>query len=448
TPATGFSFIDGTDSSSSDPRIQIEEAGNYSITLIASNECEADTLAMPIEFSASKAPTVDILPVDPACDQLTYQPTVDLNGNADNVSWTISGDGNFSSSDLVPSGIVLPPGDYTAMLEVSNICGTGSDVDSTIQVFERPRVILRPVDPVCRTGSPFEIDFSTNDTTGFWSGSGVTPEGLFDPNASGVIVGTNTLTYTVGVDACQVMRTLDIIVRDAVALDIGRDTAVCEETDRFFLTGMPVGGTWTGPGILDSLSGEFDPDAAGAGRHEINYAFFDAGNDCLAQTTKDIEVQALPDINFAADTLFLCASGDSYRIEDNIELDLEAANGRGIWTGQGITDSLRGVFQTNDNFLGTVNVFYTYRTSLGCQSSQRLSVTLTELINVSAQRDVAACVTDSTTRLLVTPDFGDWSAINNANPIEENTGVVAINDAGSYEYVYTLFPGTSCQSTD
>ncbi|MEN0048177.1 MAG: PKD domain-containing protein [Bacteroidota bacterium] len=448
TPATGFSFIDGTDSNSSDPRIQIEEAGNYSITLIASNECEADTLAMPIEFSASKAPTVDILPVDPACDQLTYQPTVDLNGNADNVSWTISGDGNFSSSDLVPSGIVLPPGDYTAMLEVSNICGTGSDVDSTIQVFERPRVILRPVDPVCRTGSPFEIDFSTNDTTGFWSGSGVTPEGLFDPNASGVIVGTNTLTYTVGVDACQVMRTLDIIVRDAVALDIGRDTAVCEETDRFFLTGMPVGGTWTGPGILDSLSGEFDPDVAGAGRHEINYAFFDAGNDCLAQTTKDIEVQALPDINFAADTLFLCASGDSYRIEDNIELDLEAANGRGIWTGQGITDSLRGVFQTNDNFLGTVNVFYTYRTSLGCQSSQRLSVTLTELINVSAQRDVAACVTDSTTRLLVTPDFGDWSAINNANPIEENTGVVAINDAGSYEYVYTLFPGTSCQSTD
>ncbi|MEM8526562.1 MAG: PKD domain-containing protein [Bacteroidota bacterium] len=448
TPATGFSFTGGTNVSSSNPQIQIEEAGDYRVTLITTNECKADTLATPITFSASKSPTVDILPVDPACDELTYQPTVNLNGNADNVSWTIEGDGSFSSNQLVPNDIVLPPGNYTATLEVSNICGTGSDVDNTIQVFERPRVILRPVDPVCRTGSPFEINFSTNDTTGFWSGSGVTPEGEFDPNASGVVIGTNTLTYTVGVAACQVVRTLDIIVRDAIALDIGRDTALCAETGSFFLTGTPMGGTWTGPGILDSLSGEFDPNTAGAGRHEINYAFFDAGNDCLAQTNKDIEVQALPEINFEADTLFLCASGDSYRIEDNIELDLEAANGRGVWTGQGITDSLRGVFQTNDDFLGTVNVFYTYRTSLGCQSSQRLSVTLTELINVSAQRDVAACVTDSTTRLLVTPDFGTWSTATGTNPIEENTGVVTINDGGSSAYVYTLFPGTSCQSTD
>ncbi|MEL6944423.1 MAG: hypothetical protein AAFO82_17315, partial [Bacteroidota bacterium] len=402
-----------------------------------------------IEFSASKTPTVDILPVDPACDQLDYKPTVNLNGNADVVNWTVEGTRSFFSNDLVPDGFLLPPGEYIATLEVSNICGTGSDVDSTIQVFEQPRVILRPIDPICRTGSPFEIDFETSDTiTDFWSGSGVTPDGFFDPQASGVIVGTNTLTYTVGVDACQVTRTLDIIVRDAIALDIGKDTALCAETDRLFLSGSPAGGVWQGPGILDSLSGEFDPDVAGAGRHEINYVFFDAGNDCIAQATKDIEVQALPEINFAADTLFLCASGDSYRIEDNIDLDLVAANGRGIWTGQGITDSLRGVFQTNDDFTGTVNVFYTYRTSLGCQSSQRLSVTLSEIIEVSAQRDVAACVTDSTTRLLVTPDFGTWAAVTGSNPIEENTGIVAINAAGSSAYVYSLFPGTSCESTD
>lgn len=46
---------------------------------------------------------------------------------------------------------------------------------------------------------------------------------------------------------------------------------VCLTTAPYRLRGYPFEGTWSGPGITDALTGEFSPQVAGAGLHEITY---------------------------------------------------------------------------------------------------------------------------------------------------------------------------------
>jgi len=48
-------------------------------------------------------------------------------------------------------------------------------------------------------------------------------------------------------------------------------TTVCQSLAAFDLQAAPPGGSWSGPGIIDTLAGTFDPDTAGPGTHTIRY---------------------------------------------------------------------------------------------------------------------------------------------------------------------------------
>ncbi|MBK8340803.1 MAG: gliding motility-associated C-terminal domain-containing protein [Flavobacteriales bacterium] len=51
----------------------------------------------------------------------------------------------------------------------------------------------------------------------------------------------------------------------------GPSSAICQSAAAFALTATPPGGSWSGPGILDTLLGTLDPDTAGPGIHTILY---------------------------------------------------------------------------------------------------------------------------------------------------------------------------------
>ena len=83
----------------------------------------------------------------------------------------------------------------------------------------------------------------------------------------------------------------------------------CETSVIILDGGFPIGGSYSGPGVTDSL---FDPSMAGIGTHTITYSFSD-GNNCSdsIQTTIDV-LQRNPDpINILASNYEICNGNSS-----------------------------------------------------------------------------------------------------------------------------------------
>ncbi|TXI78113.1 MAG: T9SS type B sorting domain-containing protein [Flavobacteriales bacterium] len=113
----------------------------------------------------------------------------------------------------------------------------------------------------CPGTSPFWIVDNT-PAGGTWSGPYITPDGLFDPAATGSYV----VTYSAG--ACSDTKTINV---DEITGQTLLDT-VCQSTYPFDIAVQPWGGRWYGAGIVDSLYGTFDPDEAEGGTHLLTYA--------------------------------------------------------------------------------------------------------------------------------------------------------------------------------
>ncbi|WPP49450.1 T9SS type B sorting domain-containing protein [Catalinimonas niigatensis] len=90
----------------------------------------------------------------------------------------------------------------------------------------------------------------------------------------------------------------------------GFTSPYCETDGLVVLTGTPLNGIFTGPGIADNGDGtaNFDPSAAGEGTHMITYSFTDV-NGCTAQSSQTVVVNdcTLPlNANFIADVTNVC----------------------------------------------------------------------------------------------------------------------------------------------
>ncbi len=450
-PTDGINFFPGTDETTPDAQLVFQETGLFNIQLEAINECAIDTFtfAQPIEIQ--KTPTISLSPVEPSCELLSYQPTVEISETISGIIWEVSGSQSFFSTDLAPDDFNFPPGNYTVKVSVENRCGIASAIDSTIIVYDRPDVNLFPVNPQCSNGLPIELPFSSSDTSGIWTGSGVTNNGIFDPQDTSVDIGVNSLIYTAGVQGCQATDTLDVEVRAAIEVNVGIDTAICYSEENLLLLSTPSGGLWRGDGIINN-NGIFNPSNAGVGTHQLTYEVFDDANACFASATKTVEVEALPSLDISQDTLFLCVNETSINLNENLNINIEGSPGVTIWRGLGITDSLTGRFNTrlvDSTGRNTTSISLTYKTNqLGCQAMDNVSIALRPLDTVTVQQDLAVCITDGLVRLNATPSFGSWTSINTNNPIDERTGIVELEQGGQYEYIFSIFENSSCTSKD
>lgn len=97
---------------------------------------------------------------------------------------------------------------------------------------------------------------------GIWEGIGVSPEGLFDPTNEGSF----DLIYTL--NGCQ--DTLLMNVAD-IAGQFVLDT-LCQSNWADTIPFSPLGGVWSGPGIIDTLFGVFDPHEVAPGLQLLNYS--------------------------------------------------------------------------------------------------------------------------------------------------------------------------------
>ncbi len=125
---------------------------------------------------------------------------------------------------------------------------------------------------------------------GTFSGPGITDNGngtaSFNPATAGA-GGPYSITYTYSDGTCSNsdVQTVTVNALPTVSFS-GLALTYCTTDAAVTLTGSPVGGTFSGPGITGNT---FDPAAAGAGTHSITYTYTDV-NGCSNSSSQNVTV--------------------------------------------------------------------------------------------------------------------------------------------------------------
>ncbi len=446
TPAGGI--WSGTSNASDDaisPAGQLDPSrlnpGTYTFRYSAgSAECpNEDQLTIEI----LEPPTVDLRPIDPACESLTFnaQGLVRYSGTIDTYQWTFTGGNPATSSDPTPSGVTFAnPGTAKVVIEVDGACGAQAD-SIEIDIQSNTAVSIDPVNgPICSGSSP--ITLSADVPGGIWTGNGISDrfDGIFDPGR--VNPGqTYTITYTIENGACSNSATTDIQVVASENVTI-QDASFCEDSAPRAIQVNPGGGTWSGSGI-EPTTGVFDPASVGPGNYTVEYMFVDANN-CEVTGSAEVQVDALPTIS-TLDTLELCESDFDLNLPQAFNFQVDPSGGSTSWSGPGVINS-NGTFNASDGGLsqGNYTLFIRYtRNECVVIDSAVVKIIQPEALMVSP--DTTVCADGSLLQLEANLSGGVWSGPA-VNPSE---GTVDLDRAGggTFTYTYTFGQNTSCEQS-
>ena len=123
-------FGDGNTSNSPDPEHTYSQGGDYSITLLATNECGTDTLEQMITLSGA-APTPNLsASIDTGCAPLSVTFDGGVPGTVTNWQWAFPGGMPDSSTEPNPTVVYQQPGMYDVNLTVGNAFGENSQEET------------------------------------------------------------------------------------------------------------------------------------------------------------------------------------------------------------------------------------------------------------------------------------------------------------------------------
>ena len=224
--------------------------------------------------------------------------------------------------------------------------------------------------PYTLTGAPFG---------GTFVGSGITGDDFIPADASS---GIQTIEYTyTDPFGCTSNDEQQVTVNELPVVTFsGLAASYCENASNVPLTGNPVGGTFSGTGIVGS---SFSSVSAGTGIHTITYTYTD-GNTCTNTTSQQVTVNAVP-------LPIITPSGTS-EICDGDNLVLNAGGGYSVYNWSNSTNGQT----TNVTQAGSYNVIVT--TAAGCSGTSpavQVVVNLPPVVDLGA--DTIICTASSLT---------------------------------------------------
>jgi len=425
-PAGGFFSGDGIVDSAIgtfDPAVAGVGIHTITYTFTDGNNC---TNSSTVDIEVFALPVVNVTG-GPFC--IDEMPT-DLVGTP--TGGTFSGDGitNASTGTFDPATAGVGTHTITYTYTDGNNCTNSNTLD--VEVYDLPMVSV--------TGGSFCIDELPTDlvgipTGGTFSGDGITDAtaGTFDPATAGV--GTHTITYTfTDGNNCTNSNTADV---EVFALPVVTVTGgpFCIDELPTNLMGTPMGGTFSGDGITDAITGTFDPATAGVGIHTITYTFTD-GNNCTNSNTVDIEVFDLPVVT---------VTGGPFCI-DELPTDLVGSPTGGTFSGDGITDSSTGTFNPATAGVGIHTITYTFTDGNNCTNSSTLDVEVFALPVVTISGG-SFCIDEMPADLVGTPTGGIFSG---DGITDSSTGTFdpATAGVGTHIITYTFTDGNNCTNSN
>lgn len=179
----------------------------------------------------------------------------------------------------------------------------------------------------------------------------------------------------------QSVTTITITITELI-IKINPVPDVCIDGKEITLSGTPLGGIFSGPGVTGNI---FDPAKAGVGNHIITYTI--EGN-CPGSVDFKINVLPLPDVTINPISN-LCV-GDS-------AITLTANPPGGVFTGQNVSGDRFDPVQP-----GVYTITYTYTNNAGCVNSSSVDIQVADCgcadpASADAGKDITICEGETVT---------------------------------------------------
>ncbi|TXC78991.1 T9SS type B sorting domain-containing protein [Luteibaculum oceani] len=438
-----------------DPKLAGWESSPHSLTYSVTNVCTR-SFSSEVRVNRQKDPTLDEVPT--LCnDDPVYQLTaVDAGG-----SWTgpgVSGNGSFNpqvagpgthtisygfgnpcpASDMVDITVVRrknpdvqqpgnfcltdPPFQLVAVEKGGSWSGPG--INPTTGVFNPSQagigehIIVHSFAGVCpsekvlklrvinKANADFtapsemcendgEVTLSTVSASGTFSGNGIFSGNKFSPQIAGP--GEHEITYLIKGNCGDTVKKI-ITVHPYFNPTISPVSVVCSDRGAFNLSASSSGGTWVGPGIIDSQNGTFNPANAGVGQHQIIYRF---DGKCPSADTIQIEVRRRKNANFTLPTK-VCSEDDP--------LVLVANEAGGVWSGPGVSN---GKFDPQVAGVGTHTI--SYNLDGLCGDFQSRTITVFQQNDAQIIGPQTVCILEDPVQMQSKNSGGVWSGTGVSN---------------------------------
>ena len=317
-----------------------------------------------------------------------------------------------SSTTSSPTLTAVSTQTYTLTVN-SGICASSDDI--TVTVVPQSDATINASGPYC--ADAVAVQLTSLETGGIWSGTGITnANGTFDPAVA--TPGTYTITHAIG-GFCPSTDTEDFVVWSVPDGTITPAGPFCQSALPITLTSASAGGTWSGTGINNAVSGSFGSASTAANSYLINY---NTGGNCPHDftTTVVVNADANATINAIAD---IC--------NDAPAVTLTAAQAGGTWSGQGVSGS-------SFNPVGLIPGTYTvnYAIAGACPNSDTQDVVVLAVPDGTITPAGPFCQDALPQSLSAATAGGTWSGTGITSASNGTFGTTA-TPAGNYPITYT-----------
>ena len=330
-----------------------------------------------------------------------------------------SGTGQFAAFTGTNSGTTP----VTANVTVTPSIGTcvGTPVTYAITINPQPTATASNNGPICQGG---QINLSANSFTGAtysWTGPNSYTSNLQNPVLTNIQPGQGgTYTLTITSNGCSATASTTVVVSPGVASVITPAGPFCQNNGVVYLTVSSSGGTWSGSGITDPATGQFDASQAVSGNNTITYTPIGT---CNAPATTVIVVNPIPTVQFF--------SGDRTGCEPHTALLVDQSSPAStsvLWDfGDGSTSTQTGYVAHQYVSAGCYTITLT-STSNGCSNTDAVSNYICVLPKADAsffpsnvERPMSnpefQFFNTSTNATIYSWYFGDGGQSNSENPV-------------------------------
>ncbi len=345
------------------------------------------------------------------------------------LTYTLHDAGNGSSITSNSTGIFnnLSNGDYYVVVDDGS-CSDSTNTLTINTVGNLPDPGIGDTVYYCPGDATFDLFNTlsgTPETGGSWTpvlGSG---SGVFDPALDVAGSYTYTVTNTCGSSTTDV----EVIENPLVNADITTVGSFCESSAATTLTAATTGGTWSGPGITNASTGDWDPATAGAGTHTIIYTISGA---CGNSDTITITVDPLDNSTFSYSNNTYCEN------DPNPTPTVSGATG-GTFTidNGGTIDPASGEVDLSSS--GANTYIITYTTNGTCPTSTNDTINIVTNDNASfTYSDSVYCVSEANPIASITGTTGGAFSISSGGSIDPNSGEIDLSTTppGMYTVTY------------
>jgi len=392
--------------------------GTHLITYNITGLCPTmDTMTITV----IQAPNAAIAPAGPFCVGAS---SITLSAATSGGTWTGAGITNSTNGTFDPATAGI--GSHTIVYTLYVPCVAQDSI--TIVVNTNVNPVITQAGPYCLQDP--SVNLTTGTPGGIWSGTGITNtgNGTFDPATAGV--GTHQIIYTLG-GACPGADTISIVVNASTNATITPAGPYCVSNGSITLLAATGGGTWSGTGITNAITGTFDPATAGVGSHVITY---NVGGACPGTDTMTIVVSLNSNATISQVGPY-CANAAS--------VNLSAATAGGTWTGTGITNGTNGTFDPTAAGVGSHIITYTITGA--CAATDTVTIVVNAIDTTTIIHSGPYCVNNASVTLTASTIGGIWSGTGITNT---SNGSFDPATAGVGSHLISYTTTGACPATD